>query len=305
MSTDQHTEGSGIIVKCDECDKAYKIHPEKLPSGITSFPCRACGTLVPIVQLHEEKKEIVESGNILVAVEEEELGRLIQRILTRDGIRSHLVGSGKDALECLRDNTWDLFLLSVYLPDMMGYELLDSLSKEGGGSRIPSILLSSIHHAARYKRAPTSLYGADDYLERHHLPDLLIPKIRRLLSPGADDAPPVVTADAPPPTDEQVVARRDLEAMERSGQTSEDPRMGELQRMCRVIAGDIALYNEDVIASSAPDNLLEAIAADISEGESLLASRFPDMKEQAAHLLRGEMLRLLNSRGIEVEAPGT
>jgi hypothetical protein len=96
------------------------------------------------------------------------------------------------------------------------------------------------------------------------------------------------------------MARRDLETVEKASPSPEDSRMGEIQRMCRVIAGDIALYNEDVITSSSPETLLEAITADLTEGEALLMSRFPEMEDQISHLLKAEMLRLLVSRGIQV-----
>jgi DNA-binding response OmpR family regulator len=264
MSSASHTEASSIIIKCEGCDKAYKIHPEKLPSGVSSFPCRACGTLVPIQGIQVDKTSIEEAGSILVAVEEEELGKLIHRILRNNNFQGQLANSGKDALEAIKEGAPDLLLVSVYLPDMMGYELLDKLTDGQVGSKIPSILLSSVHHAARYKRAPTSLYGADDYLERHHLPDLLIPKIHRLLTSGDDPPRQITPADLPAPTDDQVRIRRDLEIMERTGNISEVPQMGEIQRMCRVIVGDIALYNEHVIASTSPENLLDAIASDLN-----------------------------------------
>ena len=76
--------------------------------------------------------------------------------------------------------------------------------------------------------------------------------------------------------------------------------MGAVQRMCRVIVGDIALYNEDVISTKSPEALLDAIASDLREGESLLMNRFPEMEDQLSPLLKGEMLRLLNSRGIRI-----
>lgn len=300
MTSSSHNGASSIIIRCGGCEKAYKIHPEKLPTGVTSFPCRACGTLVPISGVKVDKPSTGPVGKILIAVEEVQLGNLIQRILENDGFKGHLVVSGKEALTAIDEGEWDLLLLGVYLPDMMGFELLDKIQNQKAGLELPSILLSAIHHAARYKREPTSLYGANDYLERHHLPDLLIPKIRRLLQPDHNAQPAVTPDDLPPPTDEQVIARRDLEVVEKAASVPEDLRMGEIQRMCRVIAGDIALYNEDVIASTTPEDLLETIAADLKEGEALLMSRFPEMEEQIPHLLRGEMLRLLNSRGIQV-----
>jgi len=300
MSSASHTGTSDTIIRCEGCDKAYKIHPEKLPSGVSAFPCRACGNLVPIPQVRVDNAPAEGAGKILVVVEEAELGILIQRILANSGYHGHLTNSGKEALEVLKKGGMNLLLINVYLPDMMGYELIDRLSSGEFGPGIPSILLSAVHHAARYKREPTTLYGADDYLERHHLSDLLIPKISRLLSPDDDSPGKIIPSDVPPPTDDQVQVRRDLETMENTIQPPEDPQMGEIQRMCRVIAGDIALYNEDVISSTAPESLLDAIAFDLKEGESLLMGKFPEMEDQLSPLLRGEMIRLLDSRGIQI-----
>ncbi|MDF1524672.1 MAG: response regulator [bacterium] len=300
MSSASHTGPSSIVIKCEGCEKAYKIHREKLPSGISSFPCRACGTHIPIPQAQVENVPEQGAERVLVVVEEEELGKLIQRILDGNGYRGHLAFSGKEALNVLKEGEMDLLLTNVYLPDMMGYELFDKVSSGEFGPGIPSILLSAVHHVARYKRAPTTLYGADDYLERHHLSDLLIPKIRRLLSPNDDTPGKITPADVPPPTDDQVQDRRDLETMENAIQPPEVHQMGAIQRMCRVIVGDIALYNEDVISSTSPESLLDAIASDLREGESLLMNKFPEMEDQLSPLLRGEMLRLLNSRGIQV-----
>jgi len=301
MSSASLTGSSSIIIKCEGCDKAYKIHPEKLPSGISSFPCRECNTLISIPRVQVDKISTEPAGTVLVVVEEKELGKLIQRILDNNGYQGLLACTGREANEILKKGEVNLILVNVYLPDMMGYDLLDMLLEEQSGPQIPSILLSAIHHATRYKRAPTSLYGADDYIERHHLPDLLIPKIIRLLSSDGDSPEQITPVDLPPPTDDQVLIRRDLETLERTDRISVDPpQMGEVQRMCRVIVGDIALYNEDVIATASPDKLFDAIATDLREGEALLMSKFPEMEDQVSHLLKAEMLRLLTSRGIHI-----
>ena len=299
MISGPDTGASVIVTRCSNCDKAYKIHTERLPTGISSFPCRACGELISISQ-PVEKVPDPEEGKILVVVEEQELGKLILRILSSKGFQGHLATSGEEATGILEEEVLDLLLVSVFLPDMMGYDLLDKVGTGQFGKRLPSILLSAIHHAARYKRAPTSLYGADDYIERHHLPDLLVPKVQRLLSTEENSSPKITPDKLPPPTDDQVLLRRDLETLEKTGQVPEYPQLGDIQRMCRVIAGDIALYNEDVIATTPPGELLDAIASDLSEGEALLLSKFPEMEDQLSRLLKGEILRLLNSRGIQI-----
>ena len=236
---------------------------------------------------------------ILVVVEEKELAQLIERILSRHGYKGQSVHSGEEAVEAVRDNNLDLILINVFLPDMMGYEILDAINgKREKERKIPSILLSSVHHAARYKRAPTSLYGADDYIERHHLPDLLVPKIRRILDSDGAEQPAVDPSKLPPPEDEQIRERREIESLEMSREPSEDPAAEDIQRLCRVIAGDIALYNEDVISTTAPGQILEAISQDLAEGEALLDRKFPGKGEQSSQLLREEMANLLESRGI-------
>ncbi len=299
MDSTIQADTQAMIMKCSGCGKTYRVHPDKLPPGVSSFPCRACGTLVAI-EVHKARPPADDGKTVLVAVEEEDLARLIQRILGVRGYTSHAVNTGVEALQALKEGGNDLLLVSVFLPDMMGYEVLDRLSDGKYGPRVPSILLSSVHHAARYKRAPTSLYGADDYLERHHLPDLLIPKIEHHLSVRGKEAPRPSPADLPALTDEQVQQRRDLERMESAEQGDGDPQLAEIQRMCRVIAGDIALYNEDVIRTIPPGDLMEAIGKDLREGETLLVNRFPEWEERFSSLLVEEMQRLLRSRGIEL-----
>ncbi len=297
---DNTVNGStSVLLKCAGCGKAYKVHPEKLPQGVTSFPCRACGTLVPIIGIDAGAGAAGVGPVILIVVEEKELSQLIERILGRYGYKGRSVHSGEEAVEAVRNNNVDLILLNVFLPDMMGYEILDAINGEREKERkVPSILLSSVHHGTRYKREPTSLYGADDYIERHHLPDLLVPKIRRLLDSDGAEQPAVDPRKLPPLEDEQVRERREIENLELTRQPTEDPATEEIQRLCRVIAGDIALYNEDVISTTAPGQVLEAISRDLTEGEALLEKKFPGKGEQSSQLLREEMANLLESRGI-------
>ncbi|UCG39270.1 MAG: response regulator [bacterium] len=300
MNKDSGTQA--IITRCPNCDKTYKVHPDRLPEGVSSFPCRACGSLIAIAGRTgpEASSGEGETPAVLVAVNEIDLAQLIQRILHREGFRCLLASNGADALERLREDRVDLLLINVFLPDMMAFDVLEQKPAGEQGERVPVVLLSSVHHAARYKRAPTSLYGADDYLERHHLPDLLIPKIRRLIGNQDQRKQTVDPARMPPLTDEQVRQRRDLEEIESSTGHPDEPLMTEIRRFCRVIAGDIALYNEDIISSTQPEDLLEAISNDLKEGVELLERKFPGTGDQTPRLLREEMVRLLNSRGIQV-----
>lgn len=293
-------EGSHVL-KCSLCDKLYRIHPDKLPPGVSSFNCRKCGSLVPIVLPGEEQAPPEDALTVLVVVNEQALGHLIVRILQRNGFKGQLVYTGAEGLQLMSSQPPDVVLSSVVLSDMLGYEMIDRMRETLGETHVPSILLASLHHGTRYKRAPTSLYGADDYIERHHLPDMLINKIRRCVG-GKDDS-----GDAPgsgpqavgPPADLAVDDRREIEDIhQKTLQQIGEPFEEDVRRMCRIIVGDIALYNEDAIRGSVPDAALALIKDDLGEGVMLLKTRFPGYGGSYETALREEMLALLRSRGV-------
>lgn len=297
-----HEGGDGTdeknLVKCPSCQKYYRIHPEKLPKGIISFNCRKCGSLVPIPFSGENIQTEDGAAVIQVVVSEEDLAQLIVKILARNGMRGQIASTGEEAVRTLTENPPDAALISVVMADILGYEIIDRVSESLGEKPFPIILLSSIHRGTRYKRSPTSYYGADDHIERHHLPDFLVPKLRRLMEQGEEgeplrSGPEVVAAQ----TDEDVDDRRRIEEIHH-GTTEESDAADEreVRRMCRIIAGDIALYNEDVIRETPPDEIFERLSDDVAEGERLLKSRYPDFDGDYHLALQDEINRLLNSR---------
>jgi DNA-binding response OmpR family regulator len=292
--------GDKDLVQCGSCGKYYRIHPEKLPHGVASFNCRSCGSVIPLELPRDSRRPGVDARTVLVAVSEDDLGLLVVKILTRHGFEGIVAPNGEEALRITSEESPDAALISVVLPDILGYEVIDRMAEIPGGKSFPIILLSSIHRGTRYKRAPTSYYGADDHIERHHLPDLLVPKLNRLLEKEQEQGPlkagPEMIAAQ---TDEDVDDIRKIEEMhQETSEATGDPDEKELRRMCRVIVGDIALYNEDVIKETSPEDLLTRLAGDLSEGEQLLRDKYPDFGGNYSQVLQEEMSRLLNSRAV-------
>ena len=297
----ESSEVDSPVLRCPGCGRFYRIHPDKLPPGVFSFNCRKCGSLIPIV-LPGEKQEIAEDAlTVLVVIQEQALGHLVVRILQRNGFRGRFASTGTEALKILSLQPPDAVLFSVVLPDMLGYEMIDRMREIPGEDHIPSILLASLHHGTRYKREPTSLYGADDYIERHHLPDMLITKIRRCvgLESESGDRPESEPQVGGSHADLAVDDRREIEEIhQKSLRQIGEPFEEDVRRMCRIIVGDVALYNEDMIRGSVPEKALELIADDLEEGVLLLKSRFPEYGGSYETALKEEMLALLRSRGV-------
>jgi CheY-like chemotaxis protein len=88
---------------------------------------------------------------------------------------------GRDALDLLQKEKPAVVLLDVGLPQMFGFELCDIIKKSPLLKEIGVILVASIYDKTRYKRQPSTLYGADDFIERHQIEEELVSKINQLI----------------------------------------------------------------------------------------------------------------------------
>ena len=104
------------------------------------------------------------------------------------GFRVDTAADGVEALKKATENRPRALVLDVGLPGIYGFELCERLKGNQETSGIKIILLSSVYDMRRYKRTPVNLYGADDYIEKHHIPDFLPAKLKKLLSPDKDEA---------------------------------------------------------------------------------------------------------------------
>ena len=72
-------------------------------------------------------------GSILVVDDEESLRRLVVRKLEKAGFQTVAVTNGCEALEAVRQCTFDLMLLDVMMPGMSGMDVLEIVSAEQPG----------------------------------------------------------------------------------------------------------------------------------------------------------------------------
>lgn len=187
---------------------------------------------------------------ILFAHERRGVARAVQRVLEREGFSFVHVDDGDACRQRLTSERWDGLVVDVALRGTAGYELVDlarTAGPEAGAGVV--VLVASVYRRTSYKRRPTRLYGADDYVEIHHLCDQLPRKLYKHLG-----LPPV-----PPQEQTEAEAR---EALRIEG----DARMEELddpgadhRRLASLIVADMVLYNGDAIHSA--QDLRSATAA--------------------------------------------
>lgn len=118
---------------------------------------------------------------VLVAVEGSATREIIKDVLDGSGVEVIESSTGREALFMLKKFRPAVAIIDVGLQQIFGFEVCEIIKKSPVLNGTSVILVASIYDKARYKRAPESLYGADDYIERHHIKDNLFLKIKRLI----------------------------------------------------------------------------------------------------------------------------
>ena len=73
-------------------------------------------------------------------------------------------GGGREALEMLRSQSFDLVLLDVLMPEMDGYAVLEQIKADPGLQAIPVVMISAVDEMASVVRCIER--GAEDYLPK-------------------------------------------------------------------------------------------------------------------------------------------
>jgi two-component system, OmpR family, alkaline phosphatase synthesis response regulator PhoP len=115
---------------------------------------------------------------VLVCDDEPHTQRLLQACLEARGIRVSKASNGIQALIRLRNETYDLMILDVLMPDMNGYEVLKEVRTDPSLADLPVIMLTAqTHDKAVFEGYH---HGADMYLTKPFNPSELLGFISRL-----------------------------------------------------------------------------------------------------------------------------
>ncbi len=160
----------GVRVRCPRCGNILTARRETAFAGTAVMPkagSPAAATL-PVVLVAHDSAVVRDS---------------ICDVVAEAGFESDIAADGVEVLKKAMENRPRAIVLDVGLPGIYGFELCERLKGNRETSDIKIILLSSVYDMKRYKRTPVSLYGADDYIEKHHIPDFLPAKLQKLIYP--------------------------------------------------------------------------------------------------------------------------
>src|SRR5258708_24137081 len=111
-------------------------------------------------------------ANSLLVVDDNSMNRImLSRYITKLGYRSSLAEIGRQAMEKLQAEPFDLVLLDVQMPEMDGYAVLEHLKADPRLRDIPVIMISAVDELESVVKCIE--LGAQDYLPKPFNPVLL------------------------------------------------------------------------------------------------------------------------------------
>lgn len=195
-----------------------------------------------------------------------------RRILEAHGFDAHVATDTQSVERSLARASWDALVVDVALPGVPGYELtgfeLTSVARNVGVKVV--ILVASVFRRTSYKRQPRRLYGADDYVEIHHLGDHLPNRLRRHLGLAMSDA-----GSAEPAVESLREVIWTLNERGDEHLLEQTPR-----GLAMLIVADVLLYNGDRITQAdSVEEALAAVASDLDGARDLFGQVRPELVE--------------------------
>lgn len=300
------------IVQCPHCSMKYRLDPEKFPQKQLKIRCKKCGNSFEVALGDAPSSAAVAALTpspppppttplkervALIAHEQTEMLAELRELLEEGGYQVIAVQDGVSALIHIVEKRPHIAILDVALPRMFGFEVCEIVRRDPELNSVKLLLIAAIFDRTRYKRAPQSLYGADDYIEKHHIPDSLLDKVNRLVAgipahTREEQVPRLVPTES---EEKEEFLRARIRSLEDQGISPEI--VDKARRLARIIISDIALYNQEKVEEGIRSGkLLDLLQAELQEGEELLKTKLkgeipdpaPFLKEAAEEFLRNK-----------------
>ena len=310
-----------MIIKCPYCAARFRMDREKLAGKRVTMRCARCRNPFKVELPHSSQTHTGEEIQtekkvcVMIAHSDPELCVTIKELIEAAGFDALLGHNGAEVLAVMDAARPRVAIVDVALQGLYAFEVVEKFRRRPGLADVKVILLSSVYNKAAYKRSPSSLYGADDYIEKHHIPDDLILKINRLLAGAVLATGPTADGEVERSGEQLTPAEGALQtidfinAVNEKIQTAEDheisaddvPERDRAERLARVIVSDISLYYQDRIDEGiAKGNWSELLATEIKEARRLFSDRFPSPEIQNNKILEAAFLDLLEKRRREL-----
>ena len=329
-----------MIAACPKCSARYRVDPEKLGAG-ARLRCTKCEAVFrvqapkadPVVAVPQAPEpdvvaaahspqapaapapETPQDGarSVLVADPDIENGKRTAAAIASWGLNPLLVHDGVEAILAIQRNLPAVAVIDAALPKMFGFQICEMVKRNESLRSTKIVLIGAIHHADRYRRPPSELYGADSYLEQPDLPNGLASVLEGfgLTTQASAPSEPLVPSPPPTPTPMTVPPSPAVSPVvattppvtaptPQEQPVADDPNAEECakaERLARIIVSDIVLYHpEKFEAAVRAGNVAQALESDLAEGRTLFVQRIGQSVRDERDFLMDELQRVAAER---------
>lgn len=302
-----------MVIKCPNCRTQYRINTTRVTKPMVRVKCPSCGQFVTL-NLKKLIPELLEDTNprptitardvltdtmartiremltitvdgrseaprVLIADEPRAFREFLRKSLEEIGCHVTVVDDGSSVEAMLNDRARPhVVFMNVVLKGTLGFVLCERIKNTPDLSHIKVVLIGAIYRMDRFRRDPTNMYGADDYIEEIIVKQDLQERMRRLLGARME---PVVVREQGAPADVVEYARR----------------------LARIIVSDIVVYNkENIDHYIVSDSFLTALSDEINEGREYFLSKIPSDRPEVSEIYQQTIEEFIKRRKRELEA---
>jgi len=251
-----------MTAKCPKCQVRLRL-PQKMPPAGVQVCCPRC----------QAKFKVSEKKNVLLALiahEDPQICQLLAERIEKLGGCVHVCSNEQVLQSYLQNEQRTILLLDVAFGGTFPFLLIDQITSKGN-ERHKVILLPSVYNHTAYKKRPDSLYGADAYLELHHIGYRLLPLLGDLFPELSTRLSAV----------EPVKIRGD----ERSLQ--QDVVAVQAGKLAKILVADIILYHQDRLEEGLASGQVEQLFSEqLDEGRRMLQARLPATADMSVDYIK-------------------
>jgi DNA-binding response OmpR family regulator len=154
---------------------------------------------------------------ILVVDDEEDIRKLLKRLLADKGHRVVEADRGLLALRMVKEHTPDLIILDAMLPELHGFDIARRIKGSEKYGAIPIIMVSAVYRGWRIAEDLKTNYGIEEYIEKPFRITDVLKAVQRLLAerdqkrkehPASQRDPEAVSAEAEKALNDGIAAYR-------------------------------------------------------------------------------------------------
>ena len=165
---------------------------EKAPQSSISALDAAFDSRVAPLPRDEAAQKRGRSGppKILVVDDEDDIRRMLRRILTERGYQVVEASRGTEALQAVREHAPDLILLDAMLPEIHGFDICRRIKGSQKYGHIPIIMVSAVYRGWRFAEDLRQSFGVHAFLEKPFKITDVLTSIERALEGHPSEPPP-------------------------------------------------------------------------------------------------------------------